>query len=251
MRTTTTSSGSDSLPAILCLHGGGASGAILSVQAFRLRSRLRDHFSFIFVDAPFPAIAGPGILPTFEGSEPFLQWFDPGNATPAQRASEIQKLELVVRTAYEKEDQSHARREIVGILGFSQGAVAATWLLLQREQGRLPWFKPRFAVLVCGDFGELSGPQDEAERSSSASMVSDLKITLPSIHIHGIHDPVLPRSKLLLKQYYHEDMISTMEFKGAHHFPLAVEENELAATMIIAATQTPGVRDLTGSVGAT
>jgi hypothetical protein len=62
------------LPRILCLHGGGVSGQIFRIQTARLRNALRDHFTFFFVDAPFPAEPGPGVLPFFEGCGPYYKW---------------------------------------------------------------------------------------------------------------------------------------------------------------------------------
>lgn len=59
-------------PAILCLHGGGTTGDIFHIQTIRLRRELSDKFDFVFVDAPFERVAGPNVLPVFEGAGPFL-----------------------------------------------------------------------------------------------------------------------------------------------------------------------------------
>jgi pimeloyl-ACP methyl ester carboxylesterase len=60
-------------PRILCLHGGGTSAYIFAVQTIRLR-RLLPQYEFIFVSGPFESVAGPGVLPYFEGMGPFYRW---------------------------------------------------------------------------------------------------------------------------------------------------------------------------------
>lgn len=57
--------------AILCLHGAGSSSSIFRFQLAKLRLALKGHFEYIFVNAPNPSIAGPGMLPLFAGAAPF------------------------------------------------------------------------------------------------------------------------------------------------------------------------------------
>ncbi|KAL5894654.1 hypothetical protein ACKVWC_005561 [Pyricularia oryzae] len=133
--------------AILCLHGGGTSGNIFRMQLAKIRLQLKDEFEFVFMDAPYPADAGPGILPIFAAAAPFFGWFGGSSADIDGR---LETINTSVRAAIEGWAASRTTlATIVGILAFSEGALAASMLLWQQERGRLPWLPVvRFAVLI-------------------------------------------------------------------------------------------------------
>ncbi|TVY86966.1 Esterase, partial [Lachnellula willkommii] len=113
------------LPTILCLHGGGTNSTIFNVQSIRIQRALRGSFHFIFLDGPFPYPPGPDVLPFFEGCEPFLGWTNRADAGPMQDES----LQIIKKAIAERQKIS----EIVGIMGFSQGARTAAGLLLEQQ----------------------------------------------------------------------------------------------------------------------
>ncbi len=57
------------LPRILCLHGGGVTGAIFKAQFRSFLRALGDHFRFVFVDAPFFCDEGVGVAPVYSVSD--------------------------------------------------------------------------------------------------------------------------------------------------------------------------------------
>lgn len=47
----------------------------MNVQCARLENALSKDFKFVYFDAPFKGIAGPGVLPAFRDQGPFRSWF--------------------------------------------------------------------------------------------------------------------------------------------------------------------------------
>ena len=64
-----------SLPRILCLHGGGVTGAIFRAQFRSFLRALDTRFRFVFVDAPFLCDEGVGVAPVYSDWGPFRRWF--------------------------------------------------------------------------------------------------------------------------------------------------------------------------------
>jgi pimeloyl-ACP methyl ester carboxylesterase len=149
------------LPTIICIHGHGTNGAIFRLQAARIVQALRDKFRFVFVDAPFTSLPGPGVVPVFSDFKPFLRWHCDENA--------LGKFDI---TAEELEEERRGAREllagvmtanagdgdgVVGVMAFSQGTRVATGLLLDPELGQ----SIKFAIMICGTFPSLPvAPRD-------------------------------------------------------------------------------------------
>ncbi|MCJ1453283.1 hypothetical protein MMC28_003629 [Mycoblastus sanguinarius] len=214
----------DHLPRILCLHGGGSSALIQKVQTRRLQWALRDHFHFVFVNGPFEAPAGPGILPAFEGCAPYYRWavfpFGPDENT----LREQQRCRQVLRNAVIEDGG-----DFVGILGFSQGAREAAGLLADQEQGtsvNMPHFQ--FGVFLCGSHPPLSissfrsgaavqeKPMDNHGRVRDPS--EDEIIHTPSVHVRGTLDQHLEKGRRLAKFFNPATRID-LEFTMGHHLP--------------------------------
>lgn len=169
-----TSSTDKKLPRILCFHGGGSSGSIFRIQARKIEQTLRHHFRFVFINGPFKSVAGPGILPIFEGSGPYHRWHCDVSAasvfdiTEAEIAAERRTVCEYLYRLLRIEDGA----PFVGVMGFSQGTRVATGLLLeqqlqaqQQQQQQRQWQKNhkddlrppplRFAVLLGGTYPPL------------------------------------------------------------------------------------------------
>jgi len=203
--------------AILCLHGSGASSAIFRLQLGRLRFALKTQFEFVFVDAPNPAIAGPGILPLFAGAGPFHGWFE---LERNQGNAEIARIHVAVRAAIDVWEATKKNRNstIVGIMGFSQGAIAATMLLWQKQQGQLPWLPVmHFAVLICCDFAEELAAHMHAEAKGRGQETAVL--ILPTLHLHGRQDPFLKKGKKMVQDHFNTEEADVLEFDGGHQCP--------------------------------
>lgn len=144
------------LPRILCIHGAGSSGAIFRIQSRKIHYALRNDFRFIFAQAPFKSLAGPGIHPVFEGAGPFYRWHCDSSASDAFDItdSEIATERRIVREYLEKILSDDDGAPFVGIMAFSQGTRVATGLLLdqRRQRGHNDLPPLRFAILLCGTY---------------------------------------------------------------------------------------------------
>lgn len=211
------------LPRILCLHGGGTSAMIFKIQTRRLQFALRANFRFVFVDAPFESGAGPGVLPVFEGCDPFYRWVVPEDHN--QERSQ-QRVRQVLREAVRKDE---GEGEFVGVLGFSQGGRMAAGLLADLKEGEatgLPYWQ--FGVFICASYPPLSMSSSRPETAKPKGEGDghgplkdpgeDEIIRVPSVHVRGTLDPHLEKGRRLVK-YFDEKTRISMEFVMGHHLP--------------------------------
>jgi predicted esterase len=193
------------LPTILCLHGGGTNAAIFNVQSIRIQRALADTFHFIFLEGPVIALPGPGVLPVFDGCEPFLRW-----ATP--EAGPIPKETVEIIRAAIKERQKKA--EVVGVMGFSQGAKLAAGLLMEqqlREKGREGeglGAEFKFGVL----FNSTTPPY-------ANELLENELIAVPSLHVVGKTDPWRKSSVGLYEEYFDKMTGKKIELDVGHRLP--------------------------------
>lgn len=213
------------LPRILCLHGGGTSATIFKIQTRHLQRSLQSHFRFVFIDAPFESGAGPGVLPVFEGCDPFYRWTVPESQNHEQDQRHVRQ---VLREAI-KNDEGDG--EFVGVLGFSQGGRMAAGLLADLEEGEatgLPYWQ--FGVLICAGYPPLSmstsrlggaKPKGEVDGHGPLREPGEEEIIhVPSVHVRGTLDPHLEKGRRLVK-YFDEKTRISMEFVMGHHLPAA------------------------------
>ena len=216
------------LPRILCLHGGGTSAMIFKIQTRRLQWSLRQHFRFVFVDAPFESAAGPGVLPIFEGCGPFYKWVIPESTTPER---DQQRVRQVLRKAI-VDDSGDG--EFVGVLGFSQGGRMVAGLLADQEEGEatgLPYWQ--FAVLLCASYPPLSMSNERVRKEPKGPVDVHGEdpepeereiISIPSVHVRGTLDPHCEKGRRLAKYFNRETSVS-MEFVMGHHLPGAAGDS--------------------------
>ncbi|EHA55894.1 hypothetical protein MGG_08360 [Pyricularia oryzae 70-15] len=197
--------------AILCLHGGGTSGNIFRMQLAKIRLQLKDEFEFVFMDAPYPADAGPGILPIFAAAAPFFGWFGGSSADIDGR---LETINTSVRAAIEGWAASRTTlATIVGILAFSEGALAASMLLWQQERGRLPWLPVvRFAVLISCFFPDQAAAYMAADEAATGHERTLIRV--PTLHLHGRQDFALARMRKLVSERCDPDTARVVDFNG-------------------------------------
>ncbi|KAI0412244.1 serine hydrolase FSH [Xylaria grammica] len=202
-------------PKILCLHGSGTSAAIFRIQAIRLSRILQAHFELVYVDGFIDTPPGPGVLPFFEGMEPYKRWLTDKDGHEERPWPDLDKLvELFNRNG-----------PFVGIIAFSQGAKAATHLIRWLEQrGQQLDFAALFGGTV--PFRLKVGTEEWAE------LVKPTIITR-SIHVIGDDDPWRSESEALM-EHYDKPSRSLIRFKGGHHMPVDPDINEKLAKLIIA-----------------
>ncbi|KAL9622618.1 MAG: hypothetical protein Q9160_003115 [Pyrenula sp. 1 TL-2023] len=216
-------------PALLCFHGAGSSATIAKFQAARLRRELREDFEFLFVDAPIPSIPGPGILPIFADAGPFYVWF---STSKKQRDIEVGQIHDTIKSVINQNPQAN----IVGVMAFSQGAIASALLILQQQQGDASWLPAmHFGVFICPDFNEES--MHYARRPAIEDVEKDVIVKIPSVHLHGLRDPYLESSRKMMKSHFDMSRTDKMEFEGAHQFPNTPKDCTKAANLIRVAYQ--------------
>lgn len=243
------SSKDQSLPRILCFHGAGSSGAIYRAQGRKIFRALQKEFRFVFLDAPFPSRAGPGMRPTYEDSGPFFRWQcdESAAANFDITEEEVRQEREQVRQCLDVQLRNVDGAPFVGILAFSQGARVATGLLYyldkRRRKGSSDLPEMMFAVINSGTYPPLFLEEDSAalEESAQNSSVEPLhamktpetpdsgskrKPNVPSIHLHGTHDPWRPESQKLLADFYETESAAIIEYTGGHQVPVMDKDTQ-------------------------
>ena len=210
------------LPRLLCLHGGGTSALIFKIQTRRLQWALRSTFKFVFADGPFQSGPGPGVLPAFEGCEPYYRWLNPGSPTAEQDQRRVRQVL--------KKVMMDDGGEFVGVLGFSQGGRLTAGLLADQAEGNAAEGMPhwKFGVMLCGSYPPLSlslarspsvkPSQGIDEHGEIREPDEDEIIHIPSVLVRGTLDPHCEKGRRLV-EYFDLEMASVLVFKMGHHLP--------------------------------
>ncbi|OJD35377.1 citrinin biosynthesis oxidoreductase [Diplodia corticola] len=231
-----------SKPRILCLHGSGSNARIFEAQTARLGMSIRKHFDLVFVDAPVECDAGPGILPFFEGEEPFRRWHDEvdeeGRKDRAGRhAQQMERVrELLVGAVGEK-------GPFAGVLGFSQGAKTAMQLLLLQAERPAAAAEAgsgiRFGVFVCG-----TTPAEDlllGQRGEGEGRPAEVVVRVPTVHAFGEADQWRELSEQL-PHYCDPATRRVFRYTGGHHMPHLPAQSQQLADLILDAYREAGAR---------
>lgn len=173
---------------ILLLHGNRQTGELLLGRLERFRKRLAADFDLEFVapDAPFQVVQEEANNHSLQ-----LTWWERQDTT-------YQGLETTIELL--KSPDYCNNHDIVGVMGFSQGARLAHLLLLLREHD--PGFLPtlQFAILVAGYDAPL--PDNLPFREESFALKKN-GIMISSLHIFGENDSLVPseQSRALMEYY--------------------------------------------------
>jgi predicted esterase len=101
------------------------------------------------------------------------------------------------------------------MVGFSQGAIAATMLLWQKQHRQLPWLPVmHFAILICCDFAEELATLINTDASKSGEEKAVLY--LPTLHLHGRKDPFLKKGRKMVQDHFDAKEAEILEFEGGH-----------------------------------
>ncbi|KAL8728942.1 MAG: hypothetical protein Q9166_005037 [cf. Caloplaca sp. 2 TL-2023] len=216
------------LPCLLCLHGGGTSAYIFSIQTRRLQRALAKHFRFVFVDGPFECPAGPGVLPFFEGMGPYRRWIN-------EHGCDEDKVRPLL-----KKRMAEDGGNFVGVLGFSQGARLALGLLHEKEERRAEAFNHfGFGIFICGTYPPLGLSSALFPITPTAQFESQYWeekheniLTIPTVHVMGGKDPFLHKSRLL-SQCSDPTSTTILEFDMGHHLPVLPADTQRLANKVI------------------
>jgi predicted esterase len=166
---------------MLCLHGYHGTGAILRRQMAPLAAAIPPNVELVYVDAPSLS------------SGDFGWWHDGFSGWERTRDWAVGLLRTAPR--------------IDGIFGFSQGA-ALTGLLAALRDSRPSPLDFEFAIMV-GGFTSTMPQHAELLRH---------KLTVPSVHVTGRADMIVPsRDSLLLADRFADPLV--IEHPGGHVIP--------------------------------
>ncbi|KAL9110679.1 MAG: hypothetical protein Q9227_004856 [Pyrenula ochraceoflavens] len=250
------------LPRILCLHGGGTNATIFRMQCRVLERALSQSFRFLYAEAPFPAQPGPDVTSVYQKHGPFKAWLRIRPEDPEHDAFDItDQIDESINMAIAEDDMRGATGEVVGLLGFSQGAkVAASILYAQqtlRSQRATPvWPDFRFAVLLAGRgplvwlLPEQKMPMGLVDATHLSTLTEDppLKegsdqhiLRVPTIHVHGLKDPGLPLHRKLLSRYCDPNSVRLIEWEGEHRVPIKSKDVNTVVRQICSTAKRTGV----------
>lgn len=234
-----------------------------------ITAKLGNIFEFIYLDGPFPTDAGPGILPWFEGMGPYFSWGSPSvgssssipsstaiSPTPQSEIDEVEKREMAgVNRVLDMMMEGNQASRVVGVLGFSQGTRVVSGLLRRQEimekvagmevgvggesdlMGEKKRAIIRFGVLVCGGGGLSFRPFDlippEYRTKITASLDSEEKICIPTVHVHGMQDQIAQKGAELVEAWFDEKNARVLSVQAGHHFPREKEDVDLVCRSIL------------------
>lgn len=195
-------------------------------------------------------------------------------AAAAARAA-VDVLDRAVCDAMRADDLRGATGPWVGVLGFSQGSKMAASLLFRdqvraealteakrtgdskQSQACLP--DPvgfRFGVLMAGR-GPIIALDPALSLNGALILVSEIelqqpptpellagsghRLTLPTVHVHGLQDPGLPGHRELLKNYCVPGSTRLVEWNDGHRLPFKTADVQSIVSATLVAASEAGV----------
>ncbi|RHZ61457.1 uncharacterized protein CDV56_107869 [Aspergillus thermomutatus] len=225
------------LPRIACFHGGGSTAAIYKVQCEQLAHLLQNDFQLVFFEGPFERSAGPGVLPVFADYAPFRSWFTQDERGERADGSgyDASGNDGVKRVWRLMEDEGPGG-EWVGAMGFSQGSRMAGGLLLdQQRRAALGIPKKTHIELLFGVLCNGAGAPMESDAAEYVNAKTDEslnRVSLPTVHVHGLKDPFLMLGQQQLENYYDPRTATLFEVDYHHAMPWARHEAKQLADHI-------------------
>jgi predicted esterase len=200
--TSTTSGGQ----CFLVLHGNRQTGQLLLGRLDKLRRRLLKEFQLDCV-APDAPLLHP------EDAN-LRTWWN-------REENDYQGLQESLETL--KRSEQLKDRQVVGILGFSQGARLAHLIALLHTRDRQTWFPTlKFVIIAAG----YDAPMPDGFPSNPAS-----KILLDSLHVWGLADPLIsPDQSQAVTTFYESP--ETHVHEGKHYVPMKAPDVEIFVDFI-------------------
>jgi hypothetical protein len=223
----------------------------------------------------------PDVVAVYSSYAPFRRWLrhlpahaeiDPGIC--------IEKIRHSLRDAIEKDDREGGTGEWIGLMGFSQGAHLSASVLLEQQareamareamareaiakrQSRdidvgftdIPELRWRFGILLAGkapltnlnpevlNSRALVTAGDLLECQFRNEIDEDLKLRVPTLHVHGMADSGLSLHQVLLHKYCAQEFTRLVEWEGAHRVPLKSNDVEKVVGAIYDMAERVGVK---------
>lgn len=268
------------LPRILCLHGGGTNARIFQSQCRVLSMHLKGKFRLVFAEAPLPCNPGPDVLSVYKEWGPFKSWIPSALGCPeVDSHTAIELFQEALDRAMDEDDYLGATGPWVGLLGFSQGAKMCASLLFLQQLRKMHGISLnrrlnfRFGILLAGrapivalDLNLASiytakernkynptpiivGPNGEPiesnnswlRRNSSLKTQSEVRLRLPTVHVHGLRDAGLHLHRKLLEECCEKDTTRLVEWEGDHRIPIKTKDITVLVENILAIALETGV----------
>jgi predicted esterase len=194
---------------LIALHGFSQTGERFRTSIERLLERLPARVTVLFPDGPHAcseqsvqklyAWAGAGRRP----DPPHRCWWD---ASDDGRQYHGWEASIAALAAHVTAALEHGARPL-GVLGFSQGAIAAAALAGLAAHGEFPALD--YAILVAG-----RSPRSEALRG-----LFDPPLALPSLHVWGEKDPFAMSASARLVELFAPGTREVKIWAGPHIVP--------------------------------
>jgi predicted esterase len=188
---------------LVCLHGFTQNGAQLAGQLAAISVRLPNDVELLCPDAPHDcAPASVRRLAEMFRMEPppppHRCWWDASDDGSEYRGWEVSREQL--RALCDRPGR-------VGLLGFSQGAIAATALAALHEHAQFPQLD--FAILIAG----------RVPRAKVFASRLQAPLQLPSLHIWGERDVGAAQAAPSLVEAFSAESRQTATWPGPHTIP--------------------------------
>ncbi|XP_031846144.1 esterase AGAP003155 [Nomia melanderi] len=190
---------------ILAIHGYAQSNNIFYTKLGSLRKGFKKNVEFVFLQAPHQ-VSMEKNFGTDESTEGYGWWFNTEDyifkaTVPSNLSVGFEDSVALVEKTIKESDPFD------GILGFSQGAAFVT-ILCCMQQKKLLQAKFKFAIIISG-FKSLCAPHE---------IYYDEKINIPSLHIYGENDLVIPTE---MAEEVSEMFVDKKKIKheGGHYIP--------------------------------
>ncbi|KAM6985290.1 esterase OVCA2 [Aplochiton taeniatus] len=204
---------------ILCIHGYRQNAGSFREKTGALRKLLKKQVDLVYTSAPHSIQKVCDETPEKEmgpvaggDEDPRGWWFSDTQARSFNAGQQC-------RASLGLEESVEAVRGAVrdqgpfdGVLGFSQGAALVAMLCSLQAQNLEPEFRFRFAILVAG----FPSACEEHGRFYDAAA----PLPIPSLHVFGLEDRVIPDSMSReLLRYFKDPLLLT--HPGGHFVPAA------------------------------
>ncbi|CAO1439894.1 unnamed protein product [Diamesa tonsa] len=196
---------------ILCLHGYRQNSVSFKNKTGSLRKLLKNYANFTYLEAPHLAKAMEGE----EQSEEQKSWWSNKNDGSFKGTNQCGPAYGFEESIKHVEKTWNEHGNFQGIMGFSQGACFVS-LICSMSERSLTSIKPQFAIMSSGF---LSGSL--VHKNSYES-----QIKMPSLHISGSTDEIIPQEmSVLLENLFENPTIH--HHTGGHFFPATKTEKEV------------------------
>ena len=193
---------------ILALHGGYQNGTIFRTRRIRdLQNKLKSIAEFVCIDGPI--LATPGKEPIDERRN----WFSWDQNDP-ELFEEYVHQDAIIWWQFEEtckylDELWESMGPFDGVLGFSQGAEAASvWIDDRLRKGQYP-SQPKFLIAISAFLRPK--PLNFPDYATSP-------LTTPSLHVVGLKDQYIPPARSIeLAEMYEDKLI--YEHPGEHVVP--------------------------------